>query len=84
MTANETFFVEGMKLEENGPVVYSRQTTPFQELQKQLKEDEGYAWSWHCNIACAIQDVGVDHATSNKAASLFMERLFAITDYQKS
>lgn len=50
----------------------------FKVLKDALTEDEGYAWGWHCNIAMAAQDEGVDHATANKAANRFMQSCFGI------
>lgn len=47
-------------------------------LQKHLKEDDGYAWSWHCNIAVQIMDEGVDHATANRAAARIMKACFDV------
>lgn len=62
-------------------------TTPFQLLKLQLTEDNNYAWSWHCNIAMAMNDTMdsrgyVDptsrHVTSNLAAARFMKNAFDI------
>jgi hypothetical protein len=50
----------------------------FGTLKKALQEDEGYAWGWHCNIAMAAFDEGVDHATANRAANRFMRMCFEI------
>jgi hypothetical protein len=43
-----------------------------------VREDEGYAISWHANIAMAFQDEGGDHATANRAAARFMGQLFGV------
>ena len=37
-----------------------------------IRNDPGYAWSWHCNIAMAAVDEGVDHMTANKLAARFL------------
>lgn len=50
-----------------------------QALITALKEDPDYAWTWHCNVACAMTDEGVDHATANRGAARFM-RWFAGVD----
>lgn len=45
----------------------------FDTLKTAMKEDPGYAWSWHCNLAMPIMDaIGVSHADANKAAALLM------------
>lgn len=54
-------------------------------LTEAFEADEGYAHSWHCNIAMAIQDAcaqeGRDniHAVSNEAATRFMKLAFGVT-----
>lgn len=50
----------------------------FAQLQKALQADEDYAWSWHCNLAMAAVDEGVDHKVANMAASRFMQMCFGI------
>ena len=52
--------------------------SPMEELTRKLVDDEGYAWSWHCNIAMAFQDEGGSHESSNKAAARFMQNAFGI------
>lgn len=37
-----------------------------------IRNDPGYAWSWHCNIAMAAMDEGVDHMAANKLAARFL------------
>ena len=37
-----------------------------------IRNDPSYAWSWHCNIAMAAMDEGVDHMTANKLAARFL------------
>jgi hypothetical protein len=43
-----------------------------------VRADEGYAISWHANIAMAFQDESGDHATANRAAARFMGQLFGV------
>ncbi len=57
---------------------------PFEALKRNLGDDEGYAWGWHCNVAMAAQDEGVDHATANKAANRFMQTCFGIDTKEPS
>jgi hypothetical protein len=47
-------------------------------LKKAMKEDPGYAWSWHCNVAMASIDNGMDPAAANRAASRFMSWAFGV------
>ena len=37
-----------------------------------IRNDPGYAWSWHCNIAMAAVDEGVNHMAANKLAARFL------------
>lgn len=41
-------------------------------VSKAIRNDPGYAWTWHCNIAMAAVDEGVDHMTANKLAARFL------------
>lgn len=50
----------------------------FQGLQQALKDDAGYAWSWHCSIAMAFVDEGGDQVLANKAAARFMKAAFDV------
>lgn len=45
-------------------------------LRRQIKKDDGYAMTWHCNLACAAQDEGVVWARSQLIAGRFMELAF--------
>lgn len=47
-------------------------------LRDAIQQDPDYAWSWHCNIATASMDEGLDHAASNRAAARFMSTLFGV------
>jgi len=50
----------------------------FNELKFSIQQDQSFAWSWHCNVAMASYDEGVDHATANKAAARFMQSCFGV------
>lgn len=50
----------------------------FQDLKTSMKADPGYAWSWHCVIACAGMDEGLDHPAANRAAARFMSMCFDV------
>ncbi len=56
-------------------------------LKKALKEDDGFAYSWHCNVAVAFQDAAKKgfsiHRVSNEAATIFMKNAFGVdTSYE--
>jgi hypothetical protein len=50
----------------------------IEAITQAIREDEGYAISWHANLAMAYQDEGGDHATANRAAARFMQQLFGV------
>jgi hypothetical protein len=50
----------------------------FWWLARQMRSDEGYAWSWHCNLAMAAYDEGLEHHAANRAAARFMDSAFNI------
>lgn len=45
-------------------------------LSSAIRDDAGYAWGWHCNIAMAFVDEGATHDQANKAAARFMSLCF--------
>jgi len=51
-------------------------------LSKALKEDEGFAYSWHCNVAVAFQNAAREgftiHKIANEAATTFMKNAFDV------
>lgn len=47
-------------------------------LSASMKTDHAYAWSWHCNIAMASIDEGVEHGAANRAAAQFMRNAFGV------
>ena len=50
----------------------------FDAVKRAVQSDDDYAWGWHCNIAVAAIDEGVDHATAQKIASRFMGWAFQV------
>ena len=60
-------------------------------LRKALKSDDGYAWSWHCNIAMMHYDAMTEagyidhhakHKTANEGARRFMKMCFGVDGYE--
>lgn len=47
-------------------------------IKKAIHDDPEYAWGWHCNIAMAAYDEGLNHDKANKAAARFMYNCFGI------
>lgn len=47
-------------------------------VQKAMKNDPDFAWSWHCNIAMAAQDAGAPHKEANERAADFMRCAFGV------
>ena len=45
-------------------------------LSSAIRDDDGYAWGWHCNISMAFADEGATHEHANKAAARFMSLCF--------
>lgn len=45
-------------------------------LSLAMEEDHDYAWLWHCNIAMASKDEGMEDGPANKAAARFMYNAF--------
>lgn len=50
----------------------------FWWLARSIRADHDYAWSWHCNLAMAAYDEGLEHHAANRAAGRFMHLLFDI------
>lgn len=50
-------------------------------LRVAMINDPEYAWGWHCNIAMAAQDEGLERIASQRAANRFMERCFKVTTW---
>jgi hypothetical protein len=51
----------------------------FQALKDALLADDGYAWSWHCNLAMPIMDsIHCTPEQANKAGADLMKYLFSI------
>lgn len=55
----------------------------FETVKAAMQEDMDLAWAWHCNLAVASQDEGMEHAASNRAAARFMSACFGV-DMNKS
>jgi hypothetical protein len=51
-------------------------------LSSCFASDPHFAWGWHCNLAMAAQDEGLDHAAANRAAARFMHAAFGIDTTQ--
>lgn len=48
-------------------------------LERELKADRCYAWSWHCNIAVPLMDqFGCSHESANRSAAELMRHLFHV------
>lgn len=62
--------------------------SPLSALQSALKADEGYAWTWLCNLACIGFDIIDDmrsatekrtpHEVANRSAAQFMKNAFDV------
>lgn len=50
----------------------------FNVLKTALQMDNSYAWAWHCNIAMASVDEGMEHKAANRAAARFMSTCFEV------
>jgi len=57
---------------------------PVEQLSEAFKNDAGYAWSWHCNLAMSMVDEGVDRVTANRAAARFMKLAFGVVTKEPS
>ena len=54
----------------------------FGIFKEAFKNDPQYAWSWHCNIAMAAYDQGLNQKSANKAAANFMTICFGVDTSQ--
>jgi len=53
--------------------------SPLEPLILALRDDHGYAWSWHCNLAMTAMDAArMTHADANVAAAGIMDAIFGI------
>jgi len=50
-------------------------------LKQAIHNDDGLAWSYHCNIAMAAQDEGVSHEAAQNIARRFMGVWVERSDY---
>lgn len=53
-------------------------TKAFCVIETAIKQDHGYAWTWHCNIAMGFYDVGGEHKLANEGAARFMMVAFGV------
>ncbi len=53
-------------------------TQAMQHLKTAMQGDLEYAWAWHCNIAMAAFDEGLDPTRANLAAARFMRLAFDV------
>lgn len=47
-------------------------------LSAAFKNDLNYAWTWHCNLAMAMQDQGMGKVQSQVATANFMKQAFDV------
>jgi hypothetical protein len=47
-------------------------------IKSAMRDDPGYAWSWHCNVAVSMMDEGAPHDAANAAAARFMRLAFDV------
>lgn len=59
-------------------VVISRVPRAMQVMRSAMHNDPGYAWAWHCNVAMASVDEGMEHKAANRAAARFMYAAFGV------
>lgn len=50
----------------------------YGRMWTRIKNDPEYAWSWHCNIAMALHDDGIEHRQANEHAARVMHALFGV------
>ena len=62
----------------NAPPTIKTPKEAMDVLRCHLQSDPDYAWSWHCNIAMAAVDEGLDHDSAQLAAARFMRSAFSI------
>lgn len=53
-------------------------TELLEELRLKMKNSPEGVRAWYDNIACAIKDEGVAHATANRAAARIMKLCFRV------
>ena len=47
-------------------------------LSERMREDRGFAWAVHCNLAMPFQDEGGSREVSNRAAARIMDAFFGV------
>lgn len=64
--------------------LHSEQTRPpalpdaMDEIRRMLRDDSGYAWGWHCNLAMAAQDAGATKTVADESSARFLQLLAGI------
>lgn len=54
----------------------NQEISVYAELSARIRSDPEYAWGWHCTVACAALDEGIDHESANKIAARAMYNMF--------
>lgn len=70
--------IERACVERREPLTPGIAAPALAELSMAMQNDEGYAWTWHCNVACAMMDEGAPHGAANAAAARFMRAAFGV------
>ena len=50
-------------------------------LSDEVRSDDAYAWTWHCNLAVSAYDAGLEGNACDEAARRFMHALFGYSSY---
>ena len=50
----------------------------YNAIEQAIRDDDDYAWTWHCNISIQLQDEGGSHEQANRAAARFMQTAFGV------
>jgi len=50
----------------------------YYAFKQALQADPEWAWTYHCNLACAAMDEGMRGPAANRAAARFMKAAFGI------
>ena len=51
---------------------------PIEQLAAAFQADRYYAYVWHCNLACAAMDEGLELQAANRAAARVMQAAFGV------
>jgi len=61
----------------------SKTSDAFDTIKQAMADNPDYAWSWHCNLAMAFHDEGMDHHDANLGAARFLYNTFGISTYDQ-